>query len=76
MLGESIVEGVPWRNMMQLLGRSIARMFTVFAIAFGVTPPAISLLELLRTSKIAIVIMTKRRQVDYAHLFKRDSELD
>lgn len=61
---------------MQLLGRSIARMFTVLVIAFGVTPPAISLLELLRTRKIQIVIMTKRRQVDYARLFKPDSELD
>jgi hypothetical protein len=41
-------------------------------ISFGVTPPAIPLLELVHTSKTAIVAISRRRRVEYADLFRTD----
>jgi hypothetical protein len=41
-------------------------------ISFGVTPPAISLLELVHMPKTAVVALSRRRRVEYTDLFKTD----
>jgi len=57
---------------MTVFFRSIARTFVSATIAFGVTPPAVSLFELLQTPRVQIVAMVKRRRADYAALFGAD----
>ncbi len=52
--------------------RSVAGALTALAISFGVTPPVVSLLEILRAPTVAIVAITRRRRVDYGKLFTAD----
>jgi hypothetical protein len=54
---------------MPTFARSVAGALVALAISFGVTPPAVSLLEILRAPGVAVVAITKRRRVDYRKLF-------
>ena len=56
--------------------RSVARAVMTVTISLGVTPPAISLFDLLQASSIRIVAFTKRRRVDYARLFETERETE
>jgi len=55
---------------MTIVFRSVARTLIAVTIALGVTPPVVSVFELLRTPAVRIVAITKRRQVDYSELFR------
>ena len=52
--------------------RSVAGALAALAISFGVTPPTVSLFEILRAPAVAVVAITRRRRVDYRKLFATD----
>ena len=54
--------------------RAIARLVTVMTISFGVRPPVLAVLELLRRPLVRIVMMTRRRLPKDAALFMIDAE--
>jgi hypothetical protein len=54
--------------------RSIARMFAIVTIVFGVRPPGVSLLEVLQRPSMRMVAITRRRPVDYAAFFITDTD--
>jgi hypothetical protein len=54
--------------------RSIARLFTALAIALGVRPRFVSLLDLLQRPPVQIVAITRRRRLDYESLFAAELE--
>src|SRR6266540_3416338 len=49
-----------------------AKMLIAIVISFGVTPPAVVLLQLLQQQSVKIVGMTRRRKIDYAAIFGTD----
>lgn len=57
---------------MPTFARSVAGALAALAISFGVAPPAVSLLEILRAPGIAVVAISRRRRVDYGNLFAAD----
>lgn len=54
---------------MDRLFRAIARFVTVMTISFGVRPPVVAALELLRRPLVRIEIITRRRVPEYANFF-------
>jgi hypothetical protein len=56
--------------------RSVVRTFLAVTIALGVTPPAISLFELVQTPLVRIVALTRRRHVDYSAFFRIDGDIE
>jgi hypothetical protein len=61
---------------MTIVFRSLARTLMAITIALGVTPPAVSLFELLRRPTVRIVVITNRRQVEYSKLFGAVDDAD
>src|SRR5262249_32034949 len=55
---------------MDRLSRAIARLVTAMIISFGVRPPGVAVLELLQRPSVRIVMITRRRQPQYAALFR------
>jgi hypothetical protein len=59
---------------MDRFSRAIARLVTIMTITFGVQPQVLAVLELLQRPSVRIVIITRRRSVEYATLFRSDVE--
>src|SRR5688572_16950570 len=53
--------------------RSLAQTVVALAISFRIAPPVVTLLEALRRSPTPIVIVSRRRRLDYAALFQPEA---
>jgi hypothetical protein len=58
---------------MDRLSRAIARLVTAMIISFGVQPPVVAALELLRRPSARLVLLTRQRAPEYAKLFIEDT---
>ena len=61
---------------MDRLSRAIARLVTAMIISFGVRPPVVAVLELLRRPPVRIVLITRRRVPEYTSLFAEESSAE
>ncbi len=49
--------------------RAITRLVMLMTISFGVRPPVLAVLELLQRPSVRIVMITRRRSIEYAAFF-------